>query len=32
MFEVLDGLAPGERVVVSAYDDLGDVNRLILRD
>jgi HlyD family secretion protein len=32
MFEVLDGLAPGEQVIISAYDDLGDVNRLILQD
>jgi HlyD family secretion protein len=32
MFEVLEGLAPGERVIISAYNDLSDVNRLILQD
>ncbi len=30
-FEVLDGLAPGDRVVTSSYDTFGDADRLILR-
>jgi len=32
VYEVLDGLAPGERVVISPYDELGDANRLILKN
>jgi HlyD family secretion protein len=31
MFEVLEGLQPGERVVTSTYDNFGDVDRLVLR-
>ena len=31
-FEVLEGLTPGERVIVSVYDDLADVQQLVLRD
>ncbi len=30
-YEVLEGLEPGERVIVSSYDNFGDVDRLILR-
>lgn len=30
-FEVLDGLRPGDRVVVSSYDAFGDADRLVLR-
>lgn len=30
-FEVLEGLAVGERVVVSGYDAFGDADRLVLR-
>ena len=30
-FEVLEGLAPGERVVVSGYDTFGDADRLLLK-
>ena len=30
-YEVLDGLAPGERVIVSSYDTFGDVDRLVLK-
>jgi len=30
-YEVLDGLKPGERVVVSSYDNYGDVDKLIFK-
>ncbi len=30
-FEVLGGLVPGDRVIVSPYDDFEDVDRLVLR-
>jgi len=30
-FEVLDGLEPGERVIVSAYDSFGKADRLVLK-
>ena len=30
-FEVLDGLEPGERVVVSAYESFGKADRLVLK-
>lgn len=30
-FEVLDGVQPGERVVVSSYDTFGDVDRLEMK-
>jgi HlyD family secretion protein len=30
-YEVLDGLVPGERVIVSPYDTFGDVERLVLK-
>lgn len=30
-FEVLEGLRPGERVVTSSYEHLGDATRLILK-
>lgn len=29
-YEVLDGLEPGERVIVSSYDGFGDAERLVL--
>ncbi len=31
-YEVLDGLEPGERVIVSGYDNFGDKDVLILRN
>jgi len=31
MFEVLDGLQPGEKVITSSYDNFGDIDRLILK-
>lgn len=31
MFEVLDGLHPGENVITSSYDNFGDIDRLILK-
>ncbi|RMF58831.1 MAG: efflux RND transporter periplasmic adaptor subunit [Calditrichaeota bacterium] len=31
MFEVLDGLTPGERVITSSYDSFGDIEKLILK-
>ncbi|TVR69583.1 MAG: HlyD family efflux transporter periplasmic adaptor subunit [Marinilabiliales bacterium] len=30
-YEVLEGLYPGERVIVSSYDNFGNVDRLVLR-
>ncbi len=30
-YEVLDGLAPGERVIVSSYETFGDADRLVLK-
>ncbi len=30
-YEVLEGLQPGERVIVSSYDNFGNVDRLILK-
>ncbi|MCZ6819917.1 MAG: efflux transporter periplasmic adaptor subunit, partial [Calditrichaeota bacterium] len=32
MFEVLDGLEPGERVVTSSYDSFGDIDKLVLKN
>jgi HlyD family secretion protein len=32
MFEVLEGLEPGDRVVTSSYDNFGDVDKLVLSD
>jgi len=32
MFEVLEGLEPGDRVVTSSYDNFGDVDKLVLND
>ena len=32
MFEVLEGLQPGDRVVTSSYDNFGDVDKLVLND
>lgn len=31
VFEVLEGLEPGERVITSSYDNFGDIDKLILR-
>jgi HlyD family secretion protein len=31
MFEVLDGLRPGEDVITSSYDNFGEIDRLILK-
>jgi len=31
VFEVLEGLEPGERVVTSSYDTFGDIDKLILK-
>lgn len=31
VFEVLDGLEPGERVVTSSYDSYGDIDKLVLK-
>ena len=31
VFEVLDGLEPGERVITSSYDSFGDIDKLILK-
>ena len=30
-YEVLEGLAPGERVIISSYDSFGDKNELIIK-
>lgn len=31
VFEVLEGLKPGERVVTSSYDSFGDIDKLVLK-
>ena len=31
VFEVLEGLTPGERVITSSYDNFGDIDKLILK-
>lgn len=31
VYEVLDGLEPGEKVITSSYDTFGDVDRLVLK-
>ncbi len=31
MFEVLEGLEPGEQVVTSSYDSFGDIDKLVLK-
>ena len=31
-YEVLSGLEPGEQVIISSYDNFGDVDKLILKD
>ena len=31
MFEVLDGLQPGEHVITSSYDNFGDIDKLVLK-
>ncbi len=30
-YEVLEGLNPGEKVIVSSYDNFNDVDQLILK-
>jgi HlyD family secretion protein len=30
MFEVLEGLTPGEQVITSSYDNFGDIDKLVL--
>ena len=30
VFEVLEGLEPGEKVITSSYDNFGDIDKLIL--
>ncbi len=32
VFEVLDGLQPGDRVVTSSYDNYGDIEKLVLKN
>ena len=32
MFEVLEGLAPGDRVITSSYDNFGDIDKLVLKN
>jgi HlyD family secretion protein len=32
VFEVLEGLNPGEKVITSSYDNYGDVEKLVLKD
>ncbi len=31
MFEVLDGLEPGQRVITSSYDNFGNVDKLVMQ-
>ncbi|MGA3245609.1 MAG: HlyD family efflux transporter periplasmic adaptor subunit [Bacteroidota bacterium] len=31
VFEVLEGLVPGEQVITSTYDNFGDIDRLVLK-
>ena len=31
VFEVLEGLSPGERVITSSYESFGDMDRLVLK-
>ncbi len=31
MFEVVDGLQPGEEVITSSYDNFGDIDRLLIK-
>jgi HlyD family secretion protein len=31
-YEVTEGLTPGEKVIVSSYDNFGNVDKLILKD
>ena len=31
-YEVLDGLMPGERVIISGYDNFGDADKLMLKE
>lgn len=32
VFEVLEGLEPGEKVVTSSYDSFGDIDKLVLKE
>ena len=31
VFEVLEGLAPGEKVITSGYENFGDIDKLVLK-
>jgi HlyD family secretion protein len=31
VFEVLEGLEPGEQVITSSYDSFGDIDKLVLK-
>lgn len=32
MYEVIEGLSPGEKVIISAYDNFGNADKLVLED
>ncbi|NIT53145.1 MAG: efflux RND transporter periplasmic adaptor subunit [candidate division Zixibacteria bacterium] len=32
VFEVLEGLKPGDRVITSSYENFGDVDKLIMKN
>ncbi|MCB0265460.1 MAG: efflux RND transporter periplasmic adaptor subunit [Calditrichia bacterium] len=32
VFEVLEGLQPGEKVITSSYDNYGDIDKLVIKD
>lgn len=32
VFEVLEGLEKGERVITSSYDNYGDIEKLVIKD
>jgi HlyD family secretion protein len=32
VFEVLEGVEPGERIITSSYDSFGDIDKLILKN
>jgi HlyD family secretion protein len=32
VYEVLEGLEPGEKVITSSYDNFGDFDRLTFKD
>ena len=31
-YEVLEGLAPGEKIIISSYSQYGDADRIIIND